>query len=95
MSIRRHLKQTVELKRVIARDPIYGDATYETSTVPARKIEKTRLVRSSSGSEVVSDTEVWLELEPTTDGDIDGRPIQGRESMVNLSGRIEGWRAFL
>lgn len=80
---------------MVGRDPIYGDLTYETSTVPARKVEKTRLVRSASGTDVGSDTEVWLELEPTTDGEIDNRPIQGRESMVNLSGRIEGWRAFL
>ncbi len=75
MSIKRHLKQTVELNRVVGRDPIYGDLTYETSTVPARKVEKTRLVRSASGTDVVSDTEVWLELEPTTDGEINNRPF--------------------
>lgn len=94
MSIRRHLKQTVEL--VPFTTDLYGDRVPgDPRTVPARKVEKTRLVRSASGSEVVSDTEVWLEEEPPDNVELDGRFIQSRESMVNLSGRIEGWRAFL
>lgn len=67
--------------------------------VRARFEERQNLVRTSTGAESLSTSEVLLEIEPELDAKIDGngreRPIQARESLVDLRGRVVGWRAFL
>lgn len=67
--------------------------------VRARFEERQQLVRNKQGSESLSTSEVLLEIEPELDAKIDGngreRPIQARENLVDLRGRVVGWRAFL
>ncbi|MDP9488509.1 MAG: hypothetical protein M3Q49_22450 [Actinomycetota bacterium] len=95
-SIKRYLKQTVAYQGEGGRDPFTGEPVPgEPINIRARYEEKQRYVRGAQGSEVTSTAEVLMEIEPTLNGKIEGRPIQARESLVNRQGKVIGWRAFL
>ncbi len=94
-SVRRHLKQTVEVRRRGSHGA-YGDYTYSApETLPARKQVSQRAIRDQQGNEVLASTEVWL-LEELQVGDlIDGEEIQSRANVVWLDGKTMRWDYFL
>lgn len=99
MNITGFLKQTVTYNAKTGEtaggwgNPAYG----ATVSLPARKVEKQRLMRNASGVEVLSTTEVLLggALEPHVSDQIDGQEIQARESIVDFDGSIIGWTVYL
>jgi len=99
VSIKHLLKQAVQTRVIVGyEDPFYQEGPiYETEDIPARVVEKTRLVRSPTGSEIVSDTEVWTEERTGDELVVDevGRSVQSRETMVGLDGRVVGHKSFL
>lgn len=95
MNIRKYLKQTASWEERTGEND-WLEATYDDPvTLPARVEQIQRRVVATGGVEVLSETRVMLEQEVQTGDRIDGQQVQARENIVDLRGRVIGWRAFL
>lgn len=95
MNLKGFLRQTVSYERRTGEDdwnyPTFDDPV----TLPARVEEKQNLVRAAGGQQVLATTKVMLAQEVQIRDRINGLDVQARESIVDVSGRILGWMAFL
>ena len=95
LNLRGFLKQTISLERLTGVDD-WGTPSFAPAvTLPARKEEKQKLVRSTDGAEVLATTRVLVVDEVVIGDRIDGRDVQARESVVDVGGRLLGWTVYL
>lgn len=95
MNIKGFLKQTVSYEpKTGASD--WGDSTFGAPiTLPARVEEKQNMVRAAGGIEVLSTTRIMLVQEVQVGDRLNGLEVQGRESIVDVSGKTLGWTVYL
>lgn len=95
MDLTRFLNQVVSYEALTGTDD-RDDKTYASAVATkARKEEKTTLIYKSLSETVTSTTAVWMLAEPTLGDRIDGREVIGRDSLVEVGGRVAGWKALL
>ncbi len=89
-----YLNQVANHEKKVGQDA-HGQATYETKSIPCRKVRKHKLVRDAYGEDVVSETTVLTEAEVVIGDRIDGRPVIAIADMVNRRGEILGYEVML
>jgi hypothetical protein len=93
--VTRYANQTVTLERKSGTND-YGDASYDDPvTISARYEPRSGLRRSITGDEVAVESLVLTEI-PLSLGDlVEGSSVRRVETIVDKSGRILGYQAYL
>lgn len=95
MNLGAFLKQTSEWRVRQDTDTDGRPVLSAASTIPVRREERLRLMRSNDGSEYQASTEI-MTVEAVGVGDyMDEQEVLGRESIVDVGGVTLGYQLFL
>lgn len=88
-----YFNATAEWKHVTGTDD-YNQATYDTESIPCRIIDKSKLVRDKTGTQVVSMSQVYTNKNVQIDDLINGRTVISVKSLDMLDSN-EGLEVYL
>lgn len=89
-----YTNQSLTLKHVASVNQ-YNESTYTTTAIKGRKEAGNKLVRSSTGQEVVSAASVFTESLVCNGDLIDNSLVVTVDSAVDLGGEIRFYKAWL
>ena len=73
----------------------YNQPIYEDKTIDCRFNQKIKLVRDKTGTQVVSQAQVYCKDAVTIDDLVDGRVVLSVLTLDGLDGQIEGYEVML
>lgn len=94
-SLRKYLKQSVTLRRLLSEDDYTGTTYSDPETIKARKTEADGRTVNSLGAEVENRTKVLTDVEVGVGDLIDEARVEGVEAIVDKRGKTIGWRVEL
>ena len=92
--IEAYANQSLTLEKAGALNS-YGEFTYATSTIKGRKQTEFKLVRNSTGQEVVSTAQVFTTTAITVNDRIDGQVVIAVQSAVDIDGAVQFYQVYL